>query len=486
MRNLPNKLDLDDSTRLIPLALKSRSLPSPLSPYSEFYTPGIKAVFAKAAAKGQLHPSPSDWLDQIFCHVQIPLPDPAQTTQTDSLKQLQLQLPILKAAGISTVCLSPLLNDPPQSTVQYVHFQLHELLRVNRHYSTASTNPDQDLVDLVNTAHELGLYVMLELEMDYAESALQELAQHLPNAEDLQIFLILAHQYVIARFDLDGLYSNCLSRYPTQSNQTLKAAIEEYALSIGKQNLLLLSKAEEVFLLADQTYPTELKQDYYGNLSDVLTRVLYAERPISTWIKYFLQATYSHENDKQAELIKYDLCQTDDNYKKIMVIASLISLDIFPSLQIDINHLQILANPILLPQLSQLAALRLRLPALRYGRKYFRPVSVDGYDYAISQQIGGVIAWSRILHHQEIIIIINTHPNQSKTLDIIADLFINQPGDSFQIVFSNHPYPKQPAPLVLKRNVNIQEADGSIGHGPIHSLRVTLQSGEVQILEKDY
>ena len=51
--------------------------------------------------------------------------------------------------------------------------------------------------------------------------------------------------------------------------------------------------------------------------------------------------------------------------------------------------------------------MRARQPALRYGRQYLRPVSGDGRTFSISAFSPGVIAFSRILNDQEVVVVAN-------------------------------------------------------------------------------
>jgi len=55
--------------------------------------------------------------------------------------------------------------------------------------------------------------------------------------------------------------------------------------------------------------------------------------------------------------------------------------------------------------IAQIAAVRRENPSLRYGRFYFRPVSGDGQHFGVSTFPNGVLAFSRILMDQEIVIV---------------------------------------------------------------------------------
>ena len=134
--------------------------------------------------------------------------------------------------------------------------------------------------------------------------------------------------------------------------------------------------------------------------------------------------------------------------------------------------------------IAQIGALRRRLPALRYGRFYFRPVSGDGRTFAITTFTRGVLAFSRILDAQEILIAANTNtdPGQDQVVRIIVDDALNGVGTAFRVLYSNKVRPTAPGRVERAGSVTVHEADGSSGSGPVNALEVTLQPLEVQIL----
>jgi Alpha amylase, catalytic domain len=75
--------------------------------------------------------------------------------------------------------------------------------------------------------------------------------------------------------------------------------------------------------------------------------------------------------------------------------------------------------------LRALGQIRSDQPALRYGRYYFRPLSGDGTNFGLSTFPTGVLAFSRILNDQEVIVIGNTIPQGSFAGEVIVDANIN-------------------------------------------------------------
>ena len=61
------------------------------------------------------------------------------------------------------------------------------------------------------------------------------------------------------------------------------------------------------------------------------------------------------------------------------------------------------------------------LAPLRYGRQYFRQVSGDGSNFGLSPYPAGVLAFSRILNDQEVVLVANLNRQQGFTGEAIID-----------------------------------------------------------------
>ena len=132
--------------------------------------------------------------------------------------------------------------------------------------------------------------------------------------------------------------------------------------------------------------------------------------------------------------------------------------------------------------ISEIAAVRRESPALRYGRFYFRPVSGDQQHFGISPFPAGVLAFSRILMDQEIVVVANTSTTAPISVAVITDVTLTNPGDVLRILYSNKPNPQAPSTIQRANNVQVQEPDGSTGAGPLNYIQVTLAPMEAQIL----
>ncbi len=133
-------------------------------------------------------------------------------------------------------------------------------------------------------------------------------------------------------------------------------------------------------------------------------------------------------------------------------------------------------------EIQQVAAVRGAQPALRYGRFYFRPTSGDSVNFGISPFPAGILAWSRILNDQEVLIVANPNTTQTLSVDVILEITLSAPGDKLRVLYSNKSAPTAPAPVRTLSQVKVAEVDGSTGTGPVNTVHVTLQPMEAQIL----
>ncbi len=78
----------------------------------------------------------------------------------------------------------------------------------------------------------------------------------------------------------------------------------------------------------------------------------------------------------------------------------------------------------------------------------------------------------------------NTSVDAGQSLDVIVDGSLNAPGASFRVLYSNKARPTAPPPVEQKTGVTVQETDGSVGHRPLRTVRVTLAPMEVQFLAR--
>jgi len=95
-------------------------------------------------------------------------------------------------------------------------------------------------------------------------------------------------------------------------------------------------------------------------------------------------------------------------------------------------------------ELGDILKLRFRndmLP-LRRGRQYLRQISGDGFNFGPPRIIGermlSVVAWSRILDTSEILLAVNTDPDNARRAWVLVDAGLHPAGTSFTCVYSTN------------------------------------------------
>ena len=352
---------------------------------------------------------------------------------------------------------------------------------------------------------------------------------------DLQRFLIRAYQYVIARFDIDGFRIDTLRYLKGDLPRLFGNSMREFALSIGKRNFFTFGEvfdanAEQdiaTFIgrnTSDQSdlvgvdaaldYPlfNSLKPvvkgftapsavvGMYQNRKNVEADVLSSHGDATRYFVTFL------DNHDVKERIRYvdPTSPTKFDNQVTLGLACLYSLPGIPCLYYGTEQglhgsgsdpavREALwggpgfdAQSEFYQHIQQIAGVRAQQSALRYGRFYFRPLSGDGVTFGVSGFPQGVIAFSRILNDQEVVVAANTNPTQTQQLDVIVEILLSAEGDVFSVLYSNQAGPLAPQPVrsVAQGTATVQEVDGSTGQGPLHVVRVNLRPMEVQILRR--
>jgi hypothetical protein len=138
-------------------------------------------------------------------------------------------------------------------------------------------------------------------------------------------------------------------------------------------------------------------------------------------------------------------------------------------------------------EIQKITTVRRAEPALRYGRFYFRPVSGDGQTFGVSPFPGGVLAVSRILNDQEVIVVANTSTSMQQSVDVLLEILLSQEHAKYRILYSNQNAPAVPSQVRVRKKgtVTVHEVDGSISHGLLHVIHVSLRPMEVQILRHE-
>jgi glycosidase len=91
-------------------------------------------------------------------------------------------------------------------------------------------------------------------------------------------------------------------------------------------------------------------------------------------------------------------------------------------------------------ELAKILALRKQNLPLRRGRQYLRPISGDGANFGLPTMIGGqirsIVPWSRLFDDREMLVAINTDPDQPRTAWVEIHPELHRPGDTLKCLYS--------------------------------------------------
>lgn len=365
-------------------------------------------------------------------------------------------------------------------------------------------------------------------------------------SEDLELdrILIRAYQYVIARFDCDGFRIDTFKLPDPAFGHTFCAAMREFALSISKENFFtfgeittgeqgltqfigLDTKAENndtigidsaldfalegtlngVVKHADlnQPEPPTLLVDMYEARKKAERTVITTHGEASGFFVTFLDNHDRHQ--------RFFFQDARDHHRwdnqLTLALGVLFGLQGIPCVYYGTEQGMHGIGPPDEPEvvrealwgklpnafdqthpfyraLQAIAQVRAHQPALRYGRQYFRQLSGNGRDFAVSSFTPGVISFSRILDAHEVLMVANTAEQGDFQGEVIVDRDLNRDDGSFRILFSNIRAPTAPGTLrtAPQGSVSIRELDGSITTGPARVLPITIQPLEMQILRR--
>lgn len=357
------------------------------------------------------------------------------------------------------------------------------------------------------------------------------LKQMLTYKRELGNVLIRCFQYLIAKYDIDGFRIDTLKYLDAGFSLTFGNAIREYALSIGKKNFFTYGEVYDDEQKISQFIGRNVTAD--GDIVGVdaaldfplffrLPAMLKGMLPPCEVINMYQARKEIEKNvvSSHGEASRYFVTFLDNHDQKsrfyfstgddphryddqaTMALACLFSLPGIPSIYYgteqglhgignsDQNVREALWGK---PQafdcshpfyraIQKIAKVRQEQPALRYGRFYFRPVSGDGFHFGVSTFNGGVLAFSRILNDQEVVVVVNTNSQMGFSGSVIVDSTLDPAGTVLDILYSNKPVPAIPSPTAPLARAEIHEVDGRVTAGPCVVLPVCLQVMEVQIL----
>jgi glycosidase len=376
--------------------------------------------------------------------------------------------------------------------------------------------------------------VMRQLVAEYdATVAGQQAIRAQYGARPVLSILVRAYEYLIAKYDIDGYRIDTVKYVRPDIVETFGNAIREFALSAGKANFFTFGEVyDNEELINKFVGRNSADVDGFG-VDAALDFPLFYKLP--TAIKGLsegvgvdtIRQVFLDRKAQQADLIsshgeagKYFVSFLDNHDQKerfnapgtpaeqvTLGMAVLFALQGIPcvyygaeqGLQGTVDNagnperdaLECVrealwgkpggfdTNNAFYKAIQAISRVRAQYPALRYGRLYFREVSGNGTDFGQSFGRGGVIAFSRILTDQEILVIANTNGGSPVNIDVLLDSDLHRGGRSLKIAYSNKGTSATRA--VAVKQANVYKPEG-VSSGQVAAVRVTLAPNEVQIL----
>lgn len=344
--------------------------------------------------------------------------------------------------------------------------------------------------------------------------------------------LIRIYQYLLARFDPDGFRIDTLKFVEPNFALEFCSEIHEYALSIGKKNFFTFGEVHDREGMSPRSIDSQTCEDsdligvdaaldfpLFFRLPDVVKGQLPPTRLVEMYINrqknqrgnanargeagnYYVTFLDNHDQDHRFFFKDPENPQKYDDQMAIGI-GCLFTLLGIPCLyygteqglagsgkQLENVREALWGKPHAFSEkhpfyeaIKHIAGVRASQPALRYGRQYFRPVSGDGVNFGISKTVEGILAYSRLLSNEEIVIVANTSVSSTWEGDVLIDYDLHARTQYFDLLYSNHTAALE-IPVVDKtrQKSTVQMEDGSITTGRTRVVHLKMNPMEIQIL----
>lgn len=349
--------------------------------------------------------------------------------------------------------------------------------------------------------------------------------------------LTTTHQYLIAKFDIDGFRIDTLKYIEPAFAREFGAAVREYALTIGKKNFFTFGEVydgeEKISHFIGRTaqagddlvgvdaaldFPLFFKLGAVakGQLAPIEVVRMFERRAHVTQglissqgeaSRYFVSFLDNHDQTSRVHYVDPAAPERYDD-QTTLALALLFCLQGIPCVYYGTEQglagrgggMEAVREALwgkpgafdpshpFYRTIQALSALRHGRASLRYGRQYFRPISGDGGSFGFSSYAGGVLAFSRIMADLEVVVVANTHHAEGWQGETLVDFTIRPSGSTYELLFSNRrvPTPDDRQAVIAKADheLSFVGLDGGRHVGTGRAIRVALLPSEVQVWGK--
>jgi glycosidase len=297
------------------------------------------------------------------------------------------------------------------------------------------------------------------------------------------------YKFWIAFADLDGYRVDTVKHMGDGPTRYVASTIHEFAQSLGKENFLLVGEVTGGRVKAFNTVETtgldaalgiddvQDKLEYlikgYRNPSeyfDLFRNSLQVQKDSHVWFRNKVVTMIDDHDQIRKGSDKARFCAADQGDRLIVsaIALNLCTLGIpciyygseqgfdgaggndryireamfggaFGAFRSHARHCFDEENPIY-AELAKIAKIRGRELPLRRGRQYLRQISGDGVSFGFPFILGGrmrsIVAWSRLFVEEEILLAVNTDPDQSSAAWVTVDDDLHATGDTLIRLYS--------------------------------------------------
>ena len=172
----------------MPVASPPRAILNSIEPEGtvgdSLFSPAVQSIFSRLRDTGgtpKAFPSPLDWRDPWIYFIMVdrfnnsaapprhqPFDDPNFFGfQGGNFAGIKDQLPYIQGLGAGAIWLSPVLKNVPFEEGTYHGYGIHDFLRADPRFATDPQHADDELRSLVDAAHNLGMYVILDIVLNH-------------------------------------------------------------------------------------------------------------------------------------------------------------------------------------------------------------------------------------------------------------------------------------------------------------------------------